>query len=284
MLGLVLLAAAQRPSNPTNVTVYAIRPLALVDITDKDSADAAGDLFFWIKDHVIKPMHCRVEPTWHLCNDTKTIDHDMVYQTFTVEYDSSAVEPYASCNPDENATDPSAHWICSCHGFKHDACKGFGEEEITHQGHHQQFPGDPTPLMSQKLSPGKWFSTIHNTECGSPRADPTLPCTWKKYPGKIVTADCLEANIVSVVTAAAGGAVQACEQAQGSVCNYTHASATNLSDCCINAFVGGVNATSRENLVAPFEQAFTSADPTKGGCAVVPPPTRALPKGFRIAR
>ena len=63
MLGLVLLAAAQRPSNPTNVTVYAIRPLALVDITDKDSADAAGDLFFWIKDHVIKPMHCRVEPT-----------------------------------------------------------------------------------------------------------------------------------------------------------------------------------------------------------------------------
>ena len=49
--------------------------LPVVDITDKDSADAAGDAFFWIKDHVLKPMHCRVDPTWHQCNESATSNH-----------------------------------------------------------------------------------------------------------------------------------------------------------------------------------------------------------------
>ena len=70
-------AAPPRPANAENITLYALRPLNLVDITDKDSADAAGDVFFWLKDHIIKPMHCRADPTWHQCNETGTIDHDM---------------------------------------------------------------------------------------------------------------------------------------------------------------------------------------------------------------
>ena len=47
-LGLVLTGtAATLQSNAANVTIYALRPLNLVDITDKDSADAPGDIFFW---------------------------------------------------------------------------------------------------------------------------------------------------------------------------------------------------------------------------------------------
>ena len=40
---------AQRPNNPTPVTVYGLRPYNLsADLSDKDTADAAGDVFFYL--------------------------------------------------------------------------------------------------------------------------------------------------------------------------------------------------------------------------------------------
>lgn len=96
-------AANPGPANAINTTVYALRPLDLVDITDKDSADAPGDIFFWLKDHIIKPMHCRVDPTWHQCSEAGTIDVNMVYQEFVVEHDATAVGIYESCNVSDGA-------------------------------------------------------------------------------------------------------------------------------------------------------------------------------------
>lgn len=258
------------PSNAVNITVYAIRPLKLVDITDKDSADAAGDIFFWIKDHVVKPMHCRVQPDWHQCNESSTIDVNMVYQTFTVEYDSHAVGPYAACNPDDNATDPStAPWVCRC--FESGGCAGFGEESVIN--HTQpRFEGDPTPILAKKFTPGYWYSTTHDTECGNPRASTAKPCTWRKYPGKIVDADCVNKKVIAVATAASGGAARACEKQEGKICNFTHPVQSNLTNCCINAFVKGVSSGSRENFVREFEAAFSTDSGAKGGCRSVPPP------------
>ena len=45
-----------RPPNAANRTVYAIRPKHLIGIENRDSADAAGDIFFWIKDRILHPM------------------------------------------------------------------------------------------------------------------------------------------------------------------------------------------------------------------------------------
>jgi hypothetical protein len=259
------------PSNAANTTAYAIRPLALVDITDKDSADAAGDIFFWIKDHVVKPMHCRVEPFWHQCNETSTIDVNMVYQTFVVEYDREAVGPYASCNPDDKAPDPStAPWVCGCHGGS--GCTGFGKQTIASHTR-AQFEGDPTPVLSKKFTPGYWFSTTHNTECGNPRANASVPCTWRKYSGKIVNADCVNNKVIAVATAASSGDVAACEKNERKPCNFTHPVQTNLTNCCINAFVKGINATTAETFIAPFEASFKSED--QGGCPEVQPPLQS---------
>ena len=47
LLALVPLAIPH-PANPKNITLYAIRPMALVDITDRDSADVAGDVRSWV--------------------------------------------------------------------------------------------------------------------------------------------------------------------------------------------------------------------------------------------
>merc|ERR1712224_85170 len=175
----------ERPQNAMNTTVYAIRPLKLVDITDKDSADASGDIFFWIKDHLIKPMHCRATPRWHQCNESSTIDVSMVYQTFIVEHDSKKIGPYQACNPNEKAKDPdTAPWICKTWGHISRGSAGFGQEAITGRYTHQQFPGDPTPEVAKKFVPGYWYSTSHETECGNHRANQSVPCTWLKHPGK----------------------------------------------------------------------------------------------------
>ena len=257
------------PSNPVNTTLYALRPLDLVDITDKNSADAPGDIFFWMKDHIVKPRHCRVQPNWHQCGESSIIDVNMVYQKFVVEHDSTQVGNYASCNPDHD--DPSGKtWACACHGGGHgpspsNSCVGFGEEDISRHNY-PQFQGDPTPTFATKFSPGFWFSTTHDTECGNPRANSTIPCTWLQHRGKIVNASCVNSAVVDVIAAAAGGAVAACEQREGKKCDFLHAAQTNLTDCCIDAFVKGVNSTSRDALVKPFLNAFASDDPTVGGC------------------
>jgi hypothetical protein len=98
-----------------------------------------------------------------------------------------------------------------------------------------------------------------------------LPCTWKKYPGKVVSANCLNGNIVRVVAKNSYGAVEKCAAVEGRQCNFLRAATSNLSNCCINAFIAGVNATERTALLSPFEKAFASDDPSKGGCKPVPP-------------
>ena len=126
MPALLALGGNPGPANAINTTVYALRPLDLVDITDKDSADAPGDVFFWLKDHIIKPMHCRVNPTWHQCSEAGTIDVNMVYQEFVVEHDAAAVGNYQSCN----VSDGLLWWAPDCpltaacaHGLGHVPCR-----------------------------------------------------------------------------------------------------------------------------------------------------------------
>ena len=266
-LALVSSAGTPRPANAVNTTVYALRPLDLVDITDKDSADAPGDIFFWLKDHIIKPLHCRVEPTWHQCSEAGTIDVDMVYQEFVVEHDSTAVGVYESCNPDH--TDPSGKtWECNAHG-SHNGSKpniqSFGAESIA--GHaYPQFKGDPTPALTAKFLPGNWYSTTHDGECGNPHANASKPCTWLQHRGKIANATCVNNRVLDVALKPVSADVKACEQEAAKKCDYINAVQTNLTDCCIFALVKGVNATARADLVGPFIAAFNSDDPSQGGC------------------
>ena len=264
--------APPRPANAQNMTLYALRPLDLVDITDKDSADAAGDIFFWLKDHIIKPMHCRAtQQRWSPCSEASTIDVNMVYQRFVVEYDRTAVGPYLRCNPDH--ADPTGKtWDCSCPAGT--TCPSFGIENISTGSHlHGQFPGDPTPAMTRKFAPGVWVSTTHDTECGNPAASAALPCTWLQHRGKIVNASCVNRAVLAAPLAAAASSVAACEQAAARPCDFLNAVQTNLTDCCINALVAGVNATARQDMVKPFLAAFD------GGCPEIPPVPEGMPVG-----
>ena len=61
----ILHACAALPDNATNITVYGLRPHQLGStLVDKDTGDAAGDLFFFLGDRLLIPMACRHDPGW----------------------------------------------------------------------------------------------------------------------------------------------------------------------------------------------------------------------------
>ena len=261
----LLALAAPRPPNPANRTVYAIRPVKLIGLENKNSADPAGDIFFCantggphhslisrdvservlrftgVKDRILHPMRCRRDPGWFQCATSGILEtSNQVYAEFTVEYDTQAVGRYSNCNPDPK--DPSgATWHCSCHhshGSKNVTCGGVGLEEIaTAVPASGQFPGDTfSPLLAKTLAPGIWLSTQSNGECGNAATHGTA-CSWRVAErGKMVHAACLNDNLAKAVAAASGGAVGKCEVSPLPRCDWLNASATNMTDCCVEAF------------------------------------------------
>lgn len=116
------------PPNPVNVTMYNLRPYNLTsDISEKDSADAMGDIFFYITDRLVTPYACRHSSQIHppfMCEDFQKVlqTHDQVYTKLIVQVDSSfggcangsvTCSKYADCNPvvQQNS---ELQWDCDC--------------------------------------------------------------------------------------------------------------------------------------------------------------------------
>ena len=72
--------SGRRPKNPTNLTVFGLRPYELPDLNDKDTADALGDLYFWLTDKILLPYTCREDPSFMLCNSSAVVAADQVYE------------------------------------------------------------------------------------------------------------------------------------------------------------------------------------------------------------
>eukprot|EP01052_Picozoa_sp_SAG31_P046111 SAG31_NODE_8685_length_1406_cov_1.308340_2_plen_133_part_00 len=81
---------SERPPNAVNITVYGLRPYNLTgDLVNKDTADANGDVFFFLGDRLLIPMACRHDPSWMMCRGQELLDHDSVYTKYTVEVDGT---------------------------------------------------------------------------------------------------------------------------------------------------------------------------------------------------
>lgn len=133
----------RRPPNAKNVTMYALRPAGLaLDIREKDSADAAGDLFFYITDRLTTPYACRrSNDSAFMCQDFQKVlqTNDQVYTKIVVEVDSTyggcpggSVEcsQYSDCNPVYNTTSNSSNvqFQCYCGEQHHSWLRGTGRE------------------------------------------------------------------------------------------------------------------------------------------------------------
>ena len=180
-------AGGPMPPNATVVEVVGLRPRYLPGISDKDTADAGGDIFFWLKDRILHPMHCRRSPGWGQCASGPLLYEDNVY-TLTRVATTMPWGPYHSCNP--LPSDPSGRtWSCNYHhgGSGHHrpsrppppAELNMGRASIVHFGH-GQFPGDIyAPALSQLLSnatSGFWYSNLHEGDCDNPNR---TSCRWK---------------------------------------------------------------------------------------------------------
>ena len=107
---------------------------------------------------------------------------------------------------------------------------------------------------------------MHDRECGNPSRNRSEQCTWKKYAGKIVSAECVNGHLIDTAVNQSSGAVDACEREEKKACDFFRPAETNLTNCCINAFIAGVTASKRDDFVEPFVKAFESDEMSNGGC------------------
>ena len=52
----------------SNLTVVRYTPQDVQGLTNKDSGDTAGDLYFGLEE-LVTPMHCRIDPTYFKCKN-----------------------------------------------------------------------------------------------------------------------------------------------------------------------------------------------------------------------
>eukprot|EP00041_Stephanoeca_diplocostata_P024514 m.623191 g.623191 ORF g.623191 m.623191 type:complete len:318 (+) comp22544_c1_seq5:198-1151(+) len=276
-----------RPSNPVNVTVYGLRPFNLsADISEKNTADPAGDLFFWLTDRLVAPYACRVSNnTWWGCKEQHTLTHDSVYTKTVVEVDGTwpnstqhgvcSTNPghacYAACNPSDSS---GAEWECRCSddGNGHmPPCDVVGRANIF-----DRYPTcadscvAPNDLwksdLSQRLG-GLWYSTPVQAECDGAGS---LACQWRTVAvEKTVNATCVNANVLRAVAKAGAACYSQCPPSQQldptSDCSVTCTFQTILGKSRSFPTLPG-SGMSRDTLIDAWLSAFESNDPASGGC------------------
>eukprot|EP01051_Picozoa_sp_SAG22_P022555 SAG22_NODE_5445_length_1013_cov_0.834792_2_plen_122_part_01 len=78
------------------VAVVALRPAYLPGIRDKDTADIGGNIFFWLKDRILHPMHCRRNPSWGQCASGPLLYADNVFGRRISFWQAAVVSLYRS--------------------------------------------------------------------------------------------------------------------------------------------------------------------------------------------
>jgi hypothetical protein len=265
----LFLAASNRPPNAVNVTVISLRAANLTGLTNKDSADYGGDLFFYLGDRLPEPMHCRADPYYPMCASMSIVRHDSVYTRYVLEVDGSfggcpdGAAPctrYGACNPDTR--DPSGlTWECA------PATSAVGKANVTQR---YKRPGSAAPWdawkfeLSKFIAPATWYSTQAAGDCDDPAVVAAGHCTWRIVRTlKTVNATCANDNVHAAVRARNATCFGACPDG----------GADETTDCFINCFFGtllpgGGAGMALQDIQAPFAAAFEEADPAaKGYCA-----------------
>merc|ERR1719221_1136293 len=92
------------------------------DMGDKDWADIAGDLFFWLGDQIANRAYCKDHPSAMLCSCEVTCEDNVYTKVIltltqgndslnTVESHNPFTNGYAPCNPKGDRTDYKYHCV-----------------------------------------------------------------------------------------------------------------------------------------------------------------------------
>lgn len=245
------------------------------DMGDKDWADVAGDLFFYIGDQMANRVYCHDNPGKPLCSCEITCE-DQVYSQVVLELthgdDSLNTDTsrgrnngYAPCNPSGTPDDYTYRCVG---GDKVRVGQAIVEERYTKP--RSQHDYDVWKFNASKLIGGFWWSTPKGGDCNAVGADAST-CTWRHLETvKVVNASCANERVEALIRERApAGCYDACPSGDDSA-------ALQCQNECFFAAVFGTAlqpGMSREELLAPFMKAFESDDPADGGC-----PPRVLPR------
>jgi hypothetical protein len=210
-----------------NRTVYRVTPYNVSGLADKDTGDAAGDLFFRLGDELWLRAFCKLHPELHYerCEggswrDAGLLEHN-VYASFVIETDGG-YGPYSQCNPvPQPRGAPPAHptrWNCDPNFCapcpRVDSAVGFYNLSELSWGP----PALPAPFAMWKYNANvllgqggscSWYSTPASGECPAgqrpgqqqQQQQQQKPCHWRVVEtGKVVNASCLDGLV--------GGAVE----------------------------------------------------------------------------
>ena len=292
-------ALANRPANPVNLTVWALRPLNLsTTLSNRDSADQAGDIFFYLTDRLVAPYACRVThgKEW-FCDEQGTLTHDSVYTQTVIEVDGSWPNAsahgkcragdghrcYAACNPSNKN---GSEWSCGCSDTDSDRppCdvngRAFMDARYPDCADGCRSPTSDLWKSDVSLSLGGiWYSTTAEADCDN-RA--TEACMWRQRETvKTANASCVNSRLLAAVEAhddaGAGGA--GCF-ARCSPADRANRTSTCWTVCAFQNIIGRSRSfpaltragMSRDALIDPWTKAFTSDDPNQGGCPPIASP------------
>lgn len=300
----------QHPNNTLQVRVVALRPYNQTDdISDKDTADVAGDVFFYLADRVILPYICARDKHSFLCNggQVKLVNPTDVYTTQVLEVDGTfggcpsgdvQCSAYADCNP-YVLKNGSLGWWCGCQDFLGAVDTGpcnvtglldvetrycgrvrDGKCTITADYGHSIWNHWKSYISLQ--TKGLWYSTPKEGNCAAHGA-----CAWRLVSTlKTINASCANDRLHEAIEGkAASMSHPSCFQRCSQPLNRT-------SDCYILCLVQTVigrdpfNLTSvqtpmtSDELASPLDKAITFEDPSRGGCPALPP---YVPPASRLA-
>jgi len=267
--------------SPRNLTMVGLRPAFMdpKDMGDRDWADAAGDLFFYVGDQMANRVYCKDHPSAMLCSCEISCE-DQVYSQVVVELtqgDDSlntvvsrdgSKNGYAPCNPSGTPEDYTYNCV------RGDTLRvGQAVVEERYNKPKSKHDYDVWKYNASKLIGGLWWSTPKGGDCSASGADESQ-CTWKHLETvKVINASCANDNVAAAVRARVlAGCYEACPSGEDDAAWQCE------NDCFFSAVFGTDSqpGMSRDELLAPFTKSFDSDDPLDGGCPPRHPSSAAL--------
>jgi hypothetical protein len=294
------------PKQLTSVIVYRMTPSTIPGLADRDSGDAAGDIFFTLYEAML-PAYCPQNPLDSICTNSVLSNVSRnVYLQSVIEFDPQHLGVYNGCNPE--CTGSNCSFVCNPYWVVRG--KHYGPHEtgaancwwnassFDNRFFNETFADvcdlsqcNCTALLERSV--GVWPRPFSRTTDGPPH---NTTAQWKQINAACAT---LGGNWFShrhegeCAPGAAPGDASGCfwrEQEQLRSVNATcvrrnlvdaimsrdggcHAKClqpkNSSSACWAQCLIDSMSVMSKDELVLPWNRSFASADAKLGGCPEV---------------
>ncbi|EDQ89268.1 uncharacterized protein MONBRDRAFT_25531 [Monosiga brevicollis MX1] len=284
--------AAIDPAYAINMTVYHVneKNYTAGDVTNMNTADVFGDLYFDLRtfpacpthaarrlcrfshrdgddSEVTSPLECAIDPFSMDCNNPEaTNTSDLAITEVILEVDSRFTN-YSRCN--------DVHGVYNCVCYPNETCdERVGREDVA-AGHKPEIPAQGYTWqwwkynLAQYLG-GNWFSTVATGRCNS--TNEAAPCYWRVVEvHKRISKTCSDKHMAAYVTQLSPRCFDNCPQPtnQTSSCWIGCFFDTLMGPQSASTYYNPTQAVPKNNLSWAFRQPFISDNIHDFGCPAI---------------